>query len=80
MIQSVKSVFEMDEIKFSNNGLAHFEQKYSFKGNVNTCSGGNCQMLNLPSEKRSILKWKNLAPTGRKFFPFRVYFFSECTG
>ena len=35
MIQSVKSVLEMDEVKltaiFSNNGLSHFEQQYSFK-------------------------------------------------
>ena len=35
MIQSKKGIFETDEIKFtlvlSNNGLGHFEQKYSFK-------------------------------------------------
>ena len=35
MIQTVKNVFEMDEVKFtlflSNNGLGHFELHCSFK-------------------------------------------------
>ena len=82
MTEIVKSVFEMDDIKFTlflrNNGLGHFEQKYSFIENGyfwrfchRLLKGDNfCRQefgfLIHESLDKETLKGKNLLPLGEK--------------